>query len=48
MEVVVVYGYKIAQELHEFKIKCKKEIEMLTAMNVETIDIVAKGIYMDK
>lgn len=46
MEVVIVYGYNILQELHDFKLKCKREIERLTTMNVESIDIVARGIHM--
>lgn len=46
VEVVIVYGYNILQELHDFKQKCKREIERLTTMNVEAIDIVAKGIKM--
>ncbi len=46
LEVVIVYGYNILQELHDFKQKCKREIERLTTMNVESIDIVAKGIQM--
>jgi len=46
IEVVIVYGYNVVEELREFKKKCKREIENLTAMNVETIDIVAKGVYV--
>ena len=46
IEAVIVYGYNVVEELRDFKKKCKKEIENLTAMNVETIDIVAKGIYI--
>ena len=46
IEVVIVYGYNVVEELREFKKKCKREIENLTAMNVETIDIVAKGIHI--
>lgn len=46
LEVVIVYGYNILQALHDFKSKCKREIERLTTMNVESIDIVAKGLYM--
>ncbi len=46
MEVVTVYGYNVLEELKNFKKKCKREIENLTAMNIETIDIVAKGIYI--
>ena len=48
MEVSMVYGYNILEELKKFKKKCKKEIENLTAMNVEVIDIVAKGIYVSE
>ncbi len=44
MEVIVNYGYNIANGLVEFKNKTKKEIEKLTTMNVQKIDIVAKGI----
>ena len=40
MEVSVVDG------LTEFKIKSKKEIEKLTAMNVVELDVVAKNIYV--
>jgi uncharacterized alkaline shock family protein YloU len=46
MEVMVNYGYNIMQGLAEFKDKAKKEIEKLTTMNVQKIDIVAKGIKM--
>ena len=46
MEVVIVYGYNVLESLREFKVKCKKEIEKLTAMNVEKVDVVAKGIQV--
>lgn len=46
IEVIVEYGYNILEALKEFKKKCKKEIENLTAMNVENIDIVAKGVHV--
>ena len=46
MEVIVNYGYNIIQGLSDFKEKSKKEIEKLTTMNVQKIDIVAKGIKM--
>lgn len=44
MEVIVNYGSNIMEGLAEFKEKTKKEIEKLTTMNVQKIDIVAKGI----
>ena len=46
MEVVTVYGYNVIEELRNFKKKCKREIENLTAMNIESIDVVAKDIYI--
>ena len=48
MEVVIVYGYNVTESLKDFRTKCKKEIEKLTAMNVEKVDIVAKGLYMEE
>lgn len=46
MEVIVLYGYNIIDLIRDFKIKAAKEIERLTAMNVENIDVVVKGIQM--
>ena len=44
MEVSVVYGYNVAESLQEFKKRIVKEIENLTAMNVEKINVVAKSM----
>lgn len=46
MEVTVVYGHNVVEELKEFKEKCIKEIERLTAMNVLKITVIAKSIEM--
>lgn len=48
VEVIINYGYNIIESLGDFKKKCKKEIENLTAMNVETIEMVAKGIHVEE
>lgn len=48
LEVIIVYGCNVLHELDSFKEKTKKEIEKLTSMNVKSIDIIAKGIYMEK
>ena len=40
IEVIIVYGYNVIEELQSFKKKCKKEIENLTAMNVENVEVV--------
>lgn len=45
MEVSVMYGCNIQECLKEFKEKARKEIENLTAMNVVSLEVVAKGIY---
>lgn len=44
VEVIINYGYNIIEELNKFKTKCVKEIEMLTTMNVQKIEIIARGI----
>ena len=46
MEAIILYGYNVIDSLKDFKKKCKNEIEKLTAMNVEVMDIVAKGIQV--
>ena len=48
MEVIVNYGKKIVDILHDFQVRSKKEIERLTAMNVAKIDVMAKGINIPK
>ena len=48
MEVIVMYGYNIFDSLTEFKDKCKKEIEQLTAMNVNHIEIVARALEFEQ
>ena len=46
MEVSVTYGYNMQQCLKEFKDKARKEIENLTAMNVVSLDVVAKSVHI--
>ena len=46
IDVTIVYGYDIFNELKDFKKKCKKEIENLTAMNVDITAINAREIYI--
>ena len=46
MEISVVYGYNIAESLKTFKKKITKEIENLTAMNVVSLEVVAKSIVV--
>ena len=47
LEAVLVYGVNVKYELKEFEIRCKKEIERLTAMNVQKMEILAKGIHVE-
>ena len=44
MEVIVMFGFDLVTNLSEFKLRALKEIEKLTTMNVQKINIVAKGI----
>lgn len=44
IEIILVYGFNIMTSLQNFKKKCIKEIENLTAMNVGNVQILAKGI----
>lgn len=46
IEVIILYGYNIMDMVSEFKMKVRKEIERLTAMNVQSIDVVVKGIQI--
>ena len=46
MEVTIVYGFNLIDGINEFKNKAKKEIEKLTAMNVEEFEVVVKNIYV--
>ncbi len=48
MEAVLNYGNNIIEVLNEFRSKTKKEIEKQTSMNVEKVDLVAKGIHVEQ
>ena len=49
MEVIVLFGYDLVTGLTSFKNKAKREIERLTTMNVQKINVVAKDIkILDK
>lgn len=46
MEVTIVYGFNVIEGIKEFKDKAEKEIEKLTAMNVEEFEVVVKNVYV--
>lgn len=46
IEATLIYGYNIKESLQDFKVKSKKEIEKLTAMNIQKIIIMAKNLTM--
>ena len=48
LEVSVLYGINIYEELKEFKSRVIREIENLTAMNVLELTILAKNVYIPK
>lgn len=46
MEVTIVYGFNVIEGIKEFKDKAEKEIEKLTAMNVEEFEVVVKNVFV--
>lgn len=46
MEVTVVYGFNLIEDIKLFKDKSRKEIEKLTAMNVEEFEVVVRNVYV--
>ena len=46
MEVTIIYGCKVKDVLREFKERAKKEIDKLTSMNVVSLEVVAKNVYV--
>ena len=46
MEVIVMYGCNVQETLREFKNKARREIENLTAMNVVSLQVIAKSVYI--
>jgi uncharacterized alkaline shock family protein YloU len=48
IDVIVEYGVVVRPALASYKVRLKKEIDRITAMNVLDIIISAKGIHMDK
>ncbi len=46
MEVIIKYGCNIIDSINQFKHRVIKEISNLTAMNVQKMDVVAKGIHI--
>ena len=46
MEVTIIYGCKVKDVLKEFKERAKKEIDKLTSMNVVSLEVVAKNVYV--
>ncbi len=48
IDVITEYGVIIKPALADFKVKVKKEIDRLTAMNVIKIVISAKGVHINK
>ena len=46
IEVTVEYGCNVLDALRDFKKKVVREIENLTAMNIQNIEVIAKGIHV--
>ena len=48
IDVIVEYGVVVRSSLATYKVKLRKEIDRLTAMNVIDIIISAKGLHYSK
>ena len=48
MEAIVKYGCNISECFRKFQVKIKKEIERLTSMNVQKIEIIVKSIKFEE
>lgn len=48
IEVIINYGYNVNETMQEFKKKIIKEIDKMTAMNVLSMEIVVKGVNLEK
>lgn len=48
LEVTVNYGFSLIGEINSFKVKAKREIEKLTAMNVEEFEVVIKNVHVNE
>ena len=48
IELTVMYGFNVMDEMNKFKTKISKEIENLTAMNVLDMDISVKGVFYEE
>ncbi len=47
VEIIIKYGYNIINHLQSFKKQSIREIENITAMNVEKFQVLAKGIFKE-
>ena len=47
MEAVVAYGCNIPETINKFQAKIKKEIERLTSMNVQKVEVYVRAVRID-
>jgi len=48
MEVVLLYGCVVTECINRFQNKVKKEIERLTSMNVQKVEVVVKALRFEE
>jgi uncharacterized alkaline shock family protein YloU len=48
MDLVLTYGYMIKSLLHEVQRKVSDEVERLTALNIKTLNVVAKSLVIEQ
>jgi uncharacterized alkaline shock family protein YloU len=47
IDLVLIYGYIIKELLHNIQSKIREEIETLTALNIISLNLVAKSLILD-
>ncbi len=47
MDLVLVYGYAIKELLRKIQLKVINEVEYLTALNIQSLNILAKGLVIE-
>lgn len=47
MDLILIFGFMIKPLLREIQVKVKYEVERLTALNIKSLNLIAKGLVID-
>lgn len=47
MDLVLIYGYSLRPLLQKIQLEIKKEVEKLTALNIKTMNLIAKSLVIE-